>query len=70
MVWHAGEAAELQLPPGLWGLRLDSARALVVAGPDAPDGPSIEGRLLLSEPTVCVLVRALHGPSNPTDPVS
>jgi glycogen operon protein len=70
VVWHAGEAAELQLPPGLWGLRLDSARALVVAGPDAPDGPSIEGRLLLSEPTVCVLVRALHGRSNPTDPVS
>jgi len=70
VVWHAGEAAKLQLPPGSWTLRLDSAQALVADSPGAPAAPSVEDRLVLSEPTVCVLVRALHGPSNPTDTAS
>jgi glycogen operon protein len=64
VVWHAGYAAELQLPPGTWALRLDSAREWVATG-EGNDRTHLEGRLNLLEPTVCVLVRALHGTSGP-----
>ena len=68
VVWHAGHAAELTLPPGRWALRLDSARALVVGSEEEGTGGQwFDGRMTLNEPTVCVLVRALHGPSHPSD---
>lgn len=67
VVWHAGEVCDLALPPGRWSLRLDSARSRVAAaGAVGGDGapPALEHRLPLREPTVCVLVRALHEPSD------
>jgi glycogen debranching enzyme GlgX len=76
LVWHAGEAATVALPPGRWALRLDSATARVAtaggarghgAG-DSEPGQWFEGELSLREPTVCVLVRALHVASTPSGP--
>jgi glycogen debranching enzyme GlgX len=78
VVWHAGEAAAVKLPPGSWSLQLDSAAAMVATARDGQGigvegrahGQWLEGVLQLREPTVCVLVRALHGPSNPSDPAA
>ncbi|MFP8779572.1 glycogen debranching protein GlgX [Hydrogenophaga sp. RWCD_12] len=71
MVWHTGGRCTLRLPAGQWTLRLDSSTALI-AGLDQPgqqgvqgaQGQWLEGQLPLDAPTVCVLVRALHGPND------
>ncbi|MBL8389587.1 MAG: glycogen debranching protein GlgX [Hydrogenophaga sp.] len=67
LVWHAGGDSPLRLPPGRWSLRLDSARALVASG---DDGQWFEDRLPLGDPTVCVLVQALHGKADETPAAS
>ncbi|MGI9216296.1 MAG: glycogen debranching protein, partial [Hydrogenophaga sp.] len=70
LVWHAGRShARLALPPGPWSLRLDSARALVVADPASAEGVDASA-LELDEARVCLLVQTLQGgaPTTPTSP--
>ena len=67
LAWHTGGPGALRLPEGAWIMRLDSARALVnVPSAMREQGQCLEGHLALDAPTVCVLVRALHGPENPS----
>ena len=67
LAWHTGGPGALRLPEGAWILRLDSARALVnVPSAMGEQGQWLEGQLPLDAPTVCVLVRALHGPKDPS----
>lgn len=64
IVWHGRseqpppELLRIQLPPGRWHWRLDSAAGLVWT--DAP-GPALEGELWLGPPGVAVLAQPLLG---------
>ena len=66
LVWHADHSHShepLQLPPGQWEVRLDSASARVVLPGQASDamGEPVSGSLALHEAGVWLLVQALHG---------
>ena len=64
LVWHADHSdCTLLLPPGDWGVLLDSARATVAAGGQASD--TVTDRLTLQEAGVWVLVQSLHGSLDP-----
>ena len=61
LVWHAAHGqCRLTLPPGDWGVLMDSARALVAPPGQAPD--TVTRRLSLHEAGVWVLVQGLHAP--------
>ncbi|WP_332741952.1 glycogen debranching protein GlgX [Hydrogenophaga sp.] len=61
LVWHAAHGhCQLTLPPGDWGVLMDSARALVAPPGQAPD--TVTGRLPLHEAGMWVLVQGLHAP--------
>jgi len=64
LVWHAEPGpSQLPLPPGEWGVVLDSARARVTTANQA--GDAVTGDLALHEVGVWVLVQSLHGPMRP-----
>lgn len=61
LIWHADHGrCRLQLPPGEWGVLLDSARALVAMPGEITD--TVNGELPLHEASVWVLVQGLHAP--------
>ncbi|MDP2251336.1 MAG: glycogen debranching protein GlgX [Hydrogenophaga sp.] len=62
LVWHADHGrAQLQLPPGEWGMLLNSARAQVVLPGET--GDTVAAHLPLHEASMWVLVQALHASS-------